>query len=77
MLCYGKNNKIDFSKLTFNEITGLIGPNSAGKSSLIDILLFSLFEDYSRNYQDKNKLLSAALINNKEKNFNCKLLKKM
>jgi DNA repair exonuclease SbcCD ATPase subunit len=73
MLCYGKNNKIDFTKLTFNEITGLIGPNSAGKSSLIDILLFSLFEDYSRNYQDKNKLLNAALINNKEKNFNCKV----
>jgi DNA repair exonuclease SbcCD ATPase subunit len=73
MFSYGEDNKIDFTKLTFNELTGLIGPNSAGKSSLIDILLFSLFDDYSRNYQDKHKLLGGALINSKEKKFNCKV----
>ena len=73
MFSYGPNNYIDFTKLTFDEITGLFGPNSIGKSSLIDILLFSLFDDYSRNYQDKNKLLSGTIINTKEKLFSCKV----
>jgi exonuclease SbcC len=73
MFSYGLNNCIDFTKLTFDEITGLFGPNSIGKTSLIDILLFSLFDDYSRNYQDKNKLLSGTIINTKEKTFSCKV----
>lgn len=73
MFSYGPDNYIDFTKLTFDEITGLFGPNSIGKSSLIDILLFSLFDDYSRNYQDKNKLLSGTIINTKEKLFSCKV----
>jgi len=73
MFSYGPDNLIDFSKLTFDEITGLFGPNSIGKSSLIDILLFSLFDDYSRNYQDKHKLLSGTIINTKEKTFSCKV----
>ena len=70
MFSYGSNNKIDFTKLTFDEIIGLFGPNSVGKSSLIDILLFSLFDDYSRNCQDN---LSGTLINNKESKFFCKV----
>ena len=73
MFSYGPNNIIDFTKLTFDEITGLFGQNSIGKSSLIDILLFSLFDDYSRNYQDRNKLLSGTIINTKEKSFSCKV----
>jgi hypothetical protein len=73
MFSYGPNNRIDFTKLTFDEITGLFGSNSIGKSSLIDILLFSLYDDYSRNYQDRNKLLSGTIINSKEKNFSCKV----
>ena len=68
---YGKDNIIDFTKLTFDEITGLFGPNSSGKSSLVDILLFSLFDDYSRNYQDKNKVLNGTLINTNENIFSC------
>jgi len=73
MFSYGPDNLIDFTKLTFDEITGLFGPNSIGKSSLIDILLFSLFDDYSRNYQDKHKLLNGTIINTKEKTFSCKV----
>ena len=73
MFSYGPDNYIDFTKLTFDEITGLFGPNSIGKSSLIDILLFSLFDDYSRNYQEKHKLLSGTIINTKEKLFSCKV----
>jgi DNA repair exonuclease SbcCD ATPase subunit len=73
MFSYGPNNIIDFTKLTFDEITGLFGPNSIGKSSLIDILLFSLFDDYSRNYQDKHKTQNATIINTKEKTCKCKV----
>jgi len=71
MFTYGKDNTIDFTKLTFDEITGLFGPNSSGKSSLVDILLFSLFDDYSRNNQDKNKVLNGTLINTNENIFTC------
>lgn len=70
---YGPDNKIEFTSLTFDEITGLFGSNSIGKTSLIDILLFSLFDDYSRNYQDRNKILNGTIINTKEKTFSCKV----
>jgi len=73
MFSYGPNNIVDFTKLTFDEITGLFGPNSVGKSSLIDVILFSLFDDYSRNYQDRNKALNGTIINTKEKTFSCKV----
>lgn len=74
MFSYGPDNYIDFSKLTFDEITGLFGPNSIGKSSLIDILLFSLFDDYSRNYQDRHsKKPNGTIINTKEKTCSCKV----
>lgn len=71
MFGYGGKNRIDFTKLTFNDITALYSRNSSGKSSLIDILLFSLFDDYSRNQCDKNKKKSGSLINLKYKYFNC------
>ena len=71
MFTYGKDNIIDFTKLTFDEITGLFGPNSSGKSSLVDILLFSLFDDYSRNNQDKHKILNGTIINTNENYFSC------
>lgn len=73
MFSYGPNNRIDFTKLTFDEITGLFGPNSIGKSSLIDILLFSLFDDYSRNYHDKHKKTNGTIINTREKVCSCKV----
>jgi hypothetical protein len=49
MFSYGENNSINFQKLTHDEITGLFAGNSMGKSSLIDIILFALFDDESRN----------------------------
>ena len=71
MFSYGENNSINFQKLTHDEITGLFAGNSMGKSSLIDIILFALFDDYSRNYQDKHKLLSGTIINSATKYFSC------
>ena len=72
LLTYGPNNKFNFDRLTFDEITGLIGKNSSGKSSLIDIILFSLFNKYSRNYIDVSKserTISAVMINNNYDTF--------
>lgn len=42
MFNYGEQNILDFSKIT--GITGIFAPNSAGKSSLINILLEALFD---------------------------------
>jgi len=45
--CYGQNNLIDFTKLE-NSLSGAIAPNRAGKSSLIDIIVFALYDEYPR-----------------------------
>jgi len=76
LLTYGATNKIDFTKLNFDEITGLIGSNSSGKSSLIDILLFTLYGKYSRNFIDisnRSGSTSAVIINNNCDKFECKV----
>jgi len=44
---YGKNNKIDFEKLS--GIVGVFGKNYSGKSSIIDGLLYTLFNTTSKN----------------------------
>lgn len=45
-MTYGSNNYINFSNL--NGIIGLVAPNYYGKSSIIDILLYSMFEKSHR-----------------------------
>jgi len=49
MLSYGKHNIIDFTKYSSLDIIGLNGPNQYGKSAVIEILLFCLFEKYSKS----------------------------
>ncbi|MAF26128.1 hypothetical protein CL634_11250 [bacterium] len=44
---YGENNKIDFEKL--NGIVGIFGKNYSGKSSVIDGLLYTMFNTTSKN----------------------------
>ena len=46
MAIYGENNSIDFTK--FKHVMGINGPNSSGKSSFIDIILYSIFEKSTR-----------------------------
>lgn len=46
---YGSNNYIDFSRFTSDNPIGIIAPNSHGKSSLIDIILLTLFTKFSRS----------------------------
>jgi len=58
LFCYGKNNKIDFSKL--NKIVGINGDNGYGKSSIIDALIYCL-------YQETSKSLTKVI--NRFKNF--------
>jgi len=46
LFTYGKNNKINFEKLEGLNI--IIGNNGLGKSSIIDIILFTLYNKFSR-----------------------------
>lgn len=73
LLTYGENNVFDFEKLNNYEITGLCGQNSIGKSSLIDIILIALFNDYSRNDTTKRiKVkhgINSSIVNHNFKTF--------
>ena len=44
---YGENNNVSFSEL--NGITGIFGKNYSGKSSIIDAVLWTLFNTTSKN----------------------------
>jgi len=44
---YGKGNRLDFTK--YNGITGVFGKNFSGKSSIIDSLLFTMYNSISKN----------------------------
>jgi DNA repair exonuclease SbcCD ATPase subunit len=76
LLTYGENNIFDFDKLENYEITGLCGRNSIGKSSLIDILLIGIFNDFSRNDTTKRSKhkhgLNSSIINHNYKSFKIK-----
>ena len=62
MYGYGKNNFIDFTKFSVeeNEIVGIFGENSFGKSSLIDIITYML---YYRSARDNNNTAPKDIIN--------------
>ena len=44
---YGKNNEIDFSDV--NGIVGIFGKNFSGKSSIVDSILYTLYNSTSKN----------------------------
>jgi DNA repair exonuclease SbcCD ATPase subunit len=56
MSIFGENNKIDFNK--FKNVMGIIAPNSSGKSSFIDVILYSIFEECTRG--DRFDLLNTT-----------------
>ena len=72
MFGYGANNYIDFSRFNSNSQSpiGIIAPNSHGKSSLIDIILFTLFTKFSRT---RGTGISKDIINIHCNNFKTKL----
>ena len=65
MFSYGENNVIDFSQM--NGIYGLFASNRSGKSSLLDSLLYCIFDKSTKT--DK----AAYVLNNKKDTFSCKL----
>ena len=73
---YGEGNKIDFDKL--NGIVGIFGKNYSGKSSIIDSLLYGMFNSTSKNERknlnvinqnrdDGNAVLMATIGDDKYK----------
>ena len=72
MFGYGANNYIDFSRFNANSQSpiGIIAPNSHGKSSLIDIILMTLFTKFSRT---RGTGVSKDIINIHCNNFKTKL----
>ncbi len=66
-LSYGKDNVIDFRKYDQNKIIGIVAPNHYGKSAVLDIILFCLFDKFSRG--DRRDIL-----NKNEKTMYCSLL---
>lgn len=48
MFGYGENNRIDFKNFPLYETIGVFGDNSAGKSSLLEIMVFLLYGHITR-----------------------------
>jgi len=66
MFSYGENNKITFDNM--KGVYGIFAPNASGKSSIMDALMFCLY--------DKTPRASSArhVINNRKNTFDCKLV---
>ena len=72
---YGQDNRIDFSKL--EGIVGIFGKNFSGKSSIVDSLLFSLYNSTSKSIrknlniinQNQDKCVSRATIEIGDKTY--------
>lgn len=67
MLSFGENNVIDFRNYESNKIIGIMAPNHYGKSAILDIILFCLFDRFNRGIRkdilNKNKdTLSCSLL---------------
>ena len=60
---YGEGNKIDFTNYT--GITGIYGRNFSGKSSIIDSLLFTVYNSISKNSRKNLNIIN----NNKTEGF--------
>jgi DNA repair exonuclease SbcCD ATPase subunit len=65
MFSYGENNIVDFSKL--RDVIGIFAPNHAGKSAILDAVMFNVFHKCSRTKS------ASDVINNKKKTFYSKL----
>ncbi len=65
LFCYGADNKINFEKS--KGVVGLVAPNHSGKSSILDVILYTLFDKTSRKGSGKE------IIRLGEKSFKSKL----
>lgn len=64
MFSYGEHNSIDFSQM--NGTYGLFAANASGKSSLLDALMFCIFDKCSRTFK------ASEILNNKKDWLHCK-----
>lgn len=66
--CYGDNNILDFSKIPFNIIFGIVGKNGMGKSSKLNIITHGLFGKGTVDRRDivnkrcKNAYIEITLV---------------
>ena len=65
MFSYGENNIIDFGQMS--GIYGLFAANRSGKSSLLDSVLYCIFDKCTKTNR------AIHVLNNKSNNFKCKL----
>lgn len=65
MFSYGENNEIDFSDM--KGIYGIFAANASGKSSIMDSLMFCLYDKTSRAFKGDH------IINNRKDKFDCEL----
>jgi DNA repair exonuclease SbcCD ATPase subunit/predicted MPP superfamily phosphohydrolase len=65
MFSYGDSNEIDFTDMT--GVYGLFAPNASGKSSIMDALMFCLYDKTPRAFKGDH------IINNRKDNFECEL----
>jgi len=65
MFSYGEKNKINFSDM--NGIIGLFAPNTSGKSSILDIISYCLFDRFSKGTK------GGHILNYSKSNLYCKL----
>ena len=55
---YGENNKIDFANLS--GIVGIFGKNYSGKSSIIDSILYTIFNTTSKNERKTTNVINQT-----------------
>jgi len=66
MFSYGENNKITFDNM--KGVYGIFAPNASGKSSIMDALMFCLYDKTPRATSARH------VINNRKNTFDCKLV---
>jgi len=65
MFCYGKGNKIDFTKL--DGTIGVVAPNHSGKSAIMDAIAYTIYDVCSRTTR------ALDVMNKKKQTFKAKL----
>lgn len=69
LFSYGEDNVINFKE--YKGILGIIAPNHMGKSAIIDIILFTLYDKFPRKGNVKD------IVNNRKNNFKSKIIFKI
>lgn len=64
LFCFGENNYINFSSLS--GMYGLFAKNASGKTSVMDVLLFILFDKTTRTFK------ASHILNNRKTSFETK-----